>query len=177
MFIITNMRRQGFRTRRSTRMAPVIQSYKKVINHAPASIAAASNNILEASTGEENAVVGQTSPVDVDVPTGAVIKYIEFQISLNNIVENPAFAHVLIMQKLSGQGNLSPNVVGGNPLRNQVFHQDLFAVAANQNVNRVYKFKVPKKFQRVREGATWQLIMQCNQAVSMAGQFIYKFYR
>ncbi len=168
---------RSFRGSRRPTMRPVIQSYKKVINHAPASLAAGVRNTLVASTGVDGVAAGQTSATDTNVPTGSIIKYIEFQISLNNIVENPAFAHVTIQLKHSGQTTLDPDVVGGNSLRNNIYHQDLFAVAQNQNVNRTYKFKVPKRVQRIRETDIWQIAIKCNQASSQVGQFIYKFYR
>ncbi len=171
------MYRRGSRGSRSRGMQAVIQSYKKVINHAPASSAAGVDRIFAATNGQDNVTVGQTSAIDFSVPTGAIVKYIEWQVGLINIVSNPAFAHVIIQLKHSGQANLSPDVIGGDPLRNNVYHQDCFSVGADQNTNRKYKFKVPKRVQRVREGDVWQVIVSVNQAYNSVCQVIYKFYR
>lgn len=147
------------------------------MNDAPASRTAATNQIFAVVTGVDNATVGQSTAVDSNVPTGAIVKYIEFQLAMQNLVNVAAFAHVTIQYKLANQNNVSPNVVGGNPQRNQVLHQDLFCIGQNQNVNRTYKFKIPKKFQRVREGMIWQLVWQGDQIHTAAAQAIYKFYR
>ncbi len=172
------MRRfHSFRGSRRGNGRPIVQSFKMVVNDAPASVAAGVNNIHTASAGTENAVVGQATTTSTQVPTGAVIKYIEWQLAIQNLVNVAAFAHVAIQQRLSGQGNITPNVVGGNPLRSQVFHQELFCVGQNQNVNRVFKFKVPKSFQRVKDGAIWQLVINVDQVSTQVGQTIYKFYR
>ncbi len=155
----------------------VVQSFKKVINDAPASVAAGVLNQHIATQGVDSVAAGQTTAIDFQVPTGAVIKYIEWQLAIQNLVNVAAFAHIAIYHQHSGQGTINPNVVGGNPLRNQIFHQSLFCVGQNQNVNRVFKFKVPKKFQRVREGDLWKLLIIVDQISTQVGQTIYKFYR
>ncbi len=157
-------------------MAPVIQSYKKVINVAPASYTAGANNIF-AITGVDAVAAGQTSATDVNVPTGAIVKYIEFQQTIINLSPSAAFIHVAIQYRENAQASVNANVVGGNPQRNQVLHQTLFGIGEDQNNARVYRFKVPKKFQRIREGRSWILAWQTSETVSMAAQVIYKFYR
>ncbi len=158
-------------------MRPVIQSFKKIINEAPAGLAANANNVLDIATGVDSVAAGQTTAVDTNVPTGSVIKYIDIRIALQNLVNVAAFAHVALWLKRTGQGSLNPNTLGGNPLRNQVFLQDFFCIGQNQNVNRTYKFKVPKTFQRVRDGSVWQIIIRGDQVNTQGAQFIYKFYR
>lgn len=175
--MIIVMRFRGSRRGRSFGMRPVIQSFKMIVNQAPASVAAATNFIMQISIGEDSAAAGQTSAVDTGVPTGSIIKYIDIRIGVMNIVENPAFAHVAIQYRPTGDPTVVPNVVGGNPSRNHILLQDLFTVGQNQNVNRIYRFKIPKSMQRVREGDRWQISIICNQAMNIAGQFIYKFYR
>ena len=155
----------------------VIQSYKKVINHAPASVAASTSSNYDASIGVDSVAAGQTSAIDTDVPTGAVIKYIEWQIAIQNLVNVAAFCWLTVQRLDTGQTVVNPQVVGGNPLRNQVFHQELFCVGQNQNVNRKIKFKVPKKFQRVKDGSEWLVRLQVDQISTQAAQVIYKFYR
>ncbi len=166
-------------SRRSGRggMRPVIQSYKKVINHAPASHTAATNISFNLTTGVDSVAAGQTSPTDVNVPTGALVKYIEIQFAAGNSTATPLFLHTAIEQLLSGQALVPPNAVGGNPLRNQVFHQTLYQIGERESFNRVFKFKIPPKFQRVREGTSWRLIVTGDVVWNSAVQAIYKFYR
>lgn len=154
-----------------------IQSFKKVINVAPASVGAATNNLNTFIVGTDSVAAGQTSAVDTAVPTGSIVKYVEIHFGAQNLVNVAAFMHVAIQFLRSGQVNVSPNVVGGNPQRNQVIHQDMYTVGMNQNVNRVYKVKIPKRFQRIQEGTIWRCIAQCDQISTQACQIIYKFYR
>lgn len=164
------------RTRSSRTSAPV-QSFKKILNFAPASHAAATTINRVLVTGVDSVAAGQTSPTDSQVPTGSVIKQIEIQFAAQNLVNIAAFLHVCIQHLRTGQAALAPNVIGGNAQRNQVFYQDLKSVGQNQNVNMKLRFKIPKKFGRVREGDTWNFTHLTDQIVTDAVQVIYKFYR
>lgn len=157
-------------------MRPVIQSYKKVID-IPQTAQAAGVVQKVISTGVDSIAAGQTSATDPNVPTGSVIKYIEIQYSCINLTA-VAHTHGWAIEKLhSGQGNVGPFVVGGSPIRNQVHRMGLMMMGANQNNNRTIKFKIPKKFQRVREGDSWVFITDANLVYTDAARFIYKFYR
>ncbi len=164
------------RRRRMSSPRSVIQSFKKVINHAPASLTTATQT-WKASTGTDSVAAGQTSATDFAVPTGSIIKYIEFQWCQQNLVNVAAFTHLQVIRLHSGQVTVAPNAVGGSPIRNQVHHQECFCLGQNQNVNRVIRFKVPKKFQRVREGDIWQLNTITDQVSTGVCQILYKFYR
>lgn len=167
-----------YRSRRGgSRIGNVIQSYKKVLNFAPVSTAAAAVTNFSASVGQDSVAAGQTTVTDPNVPTGSLIKYIEVQLALQNLVNIAGFAHVVMQRIESGQTRVVPNAVGGNPQRNQVLHQELFCVGQNQNVNRTLRFKVPPKFQRVKEGSQWQYTLTCDVIHTPACQIIYKFYR
>ncbi len=156
---------------------PVIQSFKKIINDAPASRISGSSIQTTLSTGVDSIAAGQTGPVDANVPTGSLIKFFEIQWSMGNVSGGNNFFNVIIMQVHSGQSIVAPNVVGGSALRNQVFFQQAFQIGTDQNGSRIYRFKVPKKFQRVREGDSWRFIRQGDATYSDAVQVIYKFYR
>ncbi len=158
-------------------MRPVVQSMKYVVNYAEASRSASTNVSFTASTGKDLISAGQGSAVGRDVPTGSIIKYIEFQYVAVNLVAVALFIHSAIQLTRSSQAVIDPRVVGGDDQRNQVFHQDLFSCGKEQNVNRVYKFRVPKSFQRVREGDNWTLVTNGSQIHTSACQIIYKYYR
>ncbi len=157
-------------------MTPV-QSYKKVLNFAPISRAAAfqSDNVIV--TGADSIAQGQTSPTDNTVATGSKISFIEIQIALVNLVSVSCFTHIIIQHLHSGQSVVGANVVGGNPQRNQVFHQDLFNIGQDQNLTRKYRFKIPLRVQRVREGDQWVVSILASQVRQEALQIIYKTYR
>lgn len=157
-------------------MRNVIQSFKKVLNHAPTSLAAGQNTYTLVD-GEDSVAAGQTSATDSGVPTGSVIKFIEIQFSAVNLVSVAAYMHVSIQHLRSGQSPIAANAVGGNPQRNQVHFQKMYTLAPDQNQNFVFRFKIPKKYQRVRDGDVWQFVNYCDQTHTAAMQVIYKFYR
>jgi len=158
-------------------MRPVIQSQKMIINIAPAARAAGAKIDQVISTGIDSVAAGQTTVFDSNVPTGAVIKYVEITLCVTNLVAVSLFMHIAIQKIHTGQTSLAPNVVGGTPQRNQVFHQALFSVGKEQNSTHVYRFKVPKKFQRVRDGDKWLFTSQGDQVHTTCHQIIYKYYR
>lgn len=162
--------------RRSMGPRQVIQSFKKVLNFAPASTGAGSKNVV-LSIGQDSVAAGQTSATDNGVPTGAIIKYFEIQLAYSQIVGGSVFVHYSIQQLRSGQSAILSNVVGGSPQRNQVFLQGMASIGINQNWNRSIKFKIPRKFQRVREGDLWLIEITNSNTLVMAEQVIYKFYR
>ncbi len=167
-------RRSG---RRSGSPRSVVQSFKKVINHAPASRTATTIHVFNISTGVDSVAAGQTSVTDVNVPTGSIIKYVEIQYSISQLVSQAAYFWVTIQRLDSGQAQISGRTVGGNPQRNQVLKQLQLVVGKDQNSNHVWKFKVPKRFQRVREGSKWLLTIESDVVHNSAIQHIYKFYR
>ncbi len=167
-------RRMG---RRSSGMAPIIQSYKKVLNFAPASRTAATDIQHTLVTGVDSVAAGQTSVTDSGVPTGAKVKFIEIQFAAGNPTTTPLYLNTAIEMIESGQSIIPPLVVGGHPQRNQVMHQTLVQIGERQNFNRVFKFKVPPRFQRVREGRTWRFVYNGDVVYNTSLQVIYKFYR
>ncbi len=155
---------------------PVIQSFKKIINHAPAS---RTTSLIEfaIATGTDSTAAGQTTPTDVAVPTGSIIKHFEIQFSVTNLVSISMFQLVSIQQLRSGQISISPEIIGGSSQRNQVFYQKQWSVGKEQNSTLIIKFKVPKRFQRVREGDRWIFNTKSLVVSTSAVQIIYKFYR
>lgn len=168
-----------YRRRRSPKrsLGTVIQSYKKVLNHAPTSRAAATDHLTLLTRGQDSVAAGQTTATDANIPTGALVKYIEIQYSSVNLVAVASFLHWAIIRTHSGQTAPSSNAVGGDPLRNQVHLQGMYTMGQNQNSNRTIRFKVPKKFQRVRDGDSWFFSKTCDTVFSDSVQVIYKFYR
>ncbi len=164
------------RHRRSMGMRPVIQSYKKVLNIAPLSTSAGTTGHT-LTQGVDSVAAGQTSVTDAQVPTGCLIKYIEIQLAWSQIVGGSVFVHYSLQLVHNAQTAIISNVVGGNPQRNQVFHQWFVSLGINQNFNRIIKFKIPKKFHRVREGDKWILTVTNSNTLVMGYQIIYKFYR
>lgn len=169
--------RRRFRRSRRRSLGNVIQSYKKVLNIAPTSRAASTDHLILLVRGQDSVAAGQTSVTDANVPTGAIIKFIEIEYSAVNLVDVSAFHHLSVQRTDSGQSPISSNAVGGDPQRNQVHLQAMMSLAPSQNNNRKILFKIPAKFQRVKEGSSWWYTYTCDQVFSDAIQIIYKFYR
>ncbi len=163
--------------RRSGAMRPVIRSYKKILNFAGASRAGSTDHFKTLTLGTDGLAAGQTGVTDVGVPTGCILKYIEIQYCVTNLVATTLFVNGHISQMHSGQTVPSPLTVGGNPLRNQVHYQFLFSVGKDQNSTHIFRFKIPKRFQRVREGDQWFFTVNANNVFTDIAQVIYKFYQ
>ncbi len=155
----------------------VIQSYKKVLKQAPISRAAAADINMSLSLGEDSIAAGQTGQLDSGVPTGSVIKFIEIQQNISNLTAVALFMVIGLQLVHSGQTAISLLTVGGNPQRNQVFRQDLFSIGKEQNFKVKFAFKIPPKFQRVREGDQWFYSFNGSAVYAEQTQAIYKFYR
>lgn len=148
-----------------------------MLNHAPQSIMTQKVD-YPIAIGVDSVAAGQTGPTNADIPTGSSIRYIEIQFSWANLENNAAnFMFMSIQRTLSGQNTIAPNVVGGNAQRNQVHWQMQRSLGENQNGNIVIKFKVPKKYQRVRELSVWNFTVIATDNTVNAVQIIYKYYR
>ncbi len=163
--------------RRSSPVRPVINSIKTVINIAPASRAAATDFPIPMSTGDISVAPGQTTTSDSGVPIGSHIKFIEIQYAITNLVAISMFVNMCIQLTRAGQSPVSPLTVGTSMQRNQVHYQQLFSVGKEQNSNHVWRFKVPRRFQRVREGDVWNFSRNASATFTEATQIIYKYYR
>ncbi len=94
---------------------------------------------------------------------------------ITNAVNQTAYINCLLQYNVAGQTVLDPDLVGGNPQRNQVMHQELFSVGFNQNSTHKFKLKIPKKYWRMREGMAWNLVWSNSNTVNRRLQIIYKF--
>lgn len=155
----------------------VIQSYKKVLNQALISRGSASDLDFNLTSGVDSIAAGQTGVIDADVPTGSVVKYIEILLAFTNLVAVSNILNFGIQLVHSGQTPVSMLTVGGNPQRNQVFRQYLKSIGKEQNSNFTIKFKVPPKFQRIREGDRWVFSRNGSAVFAEAFEVHYKFYR
>ncbi len=167
---------RGSRRRSSMRPRQVVQSYKKVILHASASFTAGFQQEVM-STGVDSVAAGQTSATDVNVPTGAVITNMEIQFAAANVAAAACFINANVQYVQNNQTLQDPDTIGGNPQRNQVLYTKLYSVGEGQNSTFIIKFKIPKKFQRVREGMSWLFVWNNSASITRKMQVIYKFYR
>lgn len=170
------MRYRSYRGSRRRSMSAPVRSFKKVINVIPASYGAGFNTTVVA-LGTDSLTSGQTSATDGGVPTGCRIKYIEFQFAAVNLAAVACVINTSIQYVMPAQTAIDPITAGGSNRRNQVLHLDMFASGDNQNVNRVYRIKIPKKFQRLSEGMSWTFSFRNSATVTAAIQVIYKFYQ
>ncbi len=163
-----------FTRRRSTVTNP-IQSYKQITVDGPASRAAATNiihTIVQGTDDYSGPLAGNNQ-----VPTGAHISSVLVMLAFTNLVSVSALVHLHLQCFRSGSGVVTPGVVGGNALRNQVIATRMFFIGKDQNNNLMYQIKIPKIYQRIREGDSFALIYRCDAVFASATQAIYKFYR
>ncbi len=164
---------RGTRRRNGNRRQTV---YKKVLNILEASQASGFTN-ERIAIGVDSVALGQTSNTDTQVPTGSYIEFVEVQLAISNLASIHCYINCSLQYLLSGQTVIDPQAIGGNPQRNQVLHQQLFTVGQNQNSSHNFKFKIPKQFQRLREGMSWQFVWSTNQTVNRSLQIIYRIKR
>ncbi len=150
------------------------RTFKKVINQAPASVGASTQQYILAQ-GVDNISPGQGGATDVTVPTGSHIKTIVVQFPIANLLASSLVVHVAVQYILGGQTAINANVVGGNAQRNQVIHQFVRSIGQFQNANIGYVIKIPKRFQRLKEGMQWIYTVTTNATATQTGQFIYTF--
>lgn len=148
------------------------RTFKKVINHAPTSVAASTQQYAMA-TGVDSLAMGQISGTDTTVPTGSQIKVIVIQFPIGNLLASSLVVHVACQYTLGGQTAINANVVGGDAQRNQVIHQFVRSIGEGQNGNINYVLKIPKKFQRMKEGMIWYFTVTTSAVSTQTAQFIY----
>ncbi len=166
-------RRRSSRSRLPS-MGQRVQSYKQVEQIAPASRAAGTRFDLPLSVGVDD---WTASAGNRNVPTGSIIKEIDIQWSGANLVNIASFLFFSIQLTRAGQSPIDPRAQGGNAQRNQIYLTLLKSLGQTQNRDIHIHFKVPKAWQRVREGDNWQFTRECNTIFTEAITVIYKFYR
>ncbi len=161
------------RRRRSMGMAP-IQSFKQIAIDGPASRAAATTIIHNFLVGVDN-YAGPTT--NVEVPTGAKVMSVLIMACFTNLVSVSSLLHFNLVCLRSGLPSVTPGAVGGSPQRNQVIFTMMKFLGHDQNNNFMFRAKIPKIFQRIREGDIFQLAYRTDTVFASATQVIYKFYR
>ncbi len=152
-----------------------IQSFKQITVDGPASRAAATDINHRIVLGVDN-YTGPSGAND-EVPTGAKISSFTLMFTASNLVAISALLHFHVMILRSGMTGPSPGAVGGNPLRNTVIHTRMFFIGKEQNVQMMFQVKIPRLYQRIREGDNWFISYRCDAVFASATQAIYKFYR
>ncbi len=152
-----------------------IQSYKQITVDGPASRAAATNIVHTLVVGVDN-YVGPTAS-NAQVPTGCTINSLLLLLCFGSLASPATTLHFTVQLLRSGQGQVAPGSVGGNPQRNQVIYTEQLFVTAEQSINQVVRLKIPKMFGRIREGDSWQLVYRGDTVFTSITQCIYKFYR
>ncbi len=152
-----------------------IQSYKQVSIDGPTSRAAAADIAHTIVKGIDN-YDGPTANNN-EVPTGAKISSFTLMACFSNLVAVSLLTHFDVQFIRSGQSNVTPGAVGGNPQRNSIINTKMFFTGKEQNTNFSMRVKVPRIFQRVREGDLWKIIYNGSATYTSATQAIYKFYR
>ncbi len=167
------MPRRG-RRRYNSRPRIVQRTYKKVLNFAPSSHAAGLQIDNRLVTGTDANAIGQVTSTDAIVPTGSVIEEFVIQYGAVNLSAISNFHHFCIQYTVGTQTAFVPcNIVGGNTQRNQVLLQGMRSMNQNQNYNITMRYKIPRRFQRVKEGMFWVFSVLGTSATTDSLQVIY----
>ncbi len=161
--------------RRNSRPRIIQKTYKKVLNFAPTSHGAGVqvDNILV--QGVDSVSPNQGSPTDPIVPTGSIITSFTIMYSAVNLAAAANFSHWVIQYTIGSQSLFVPcNLIGGNNQRNQVMKSGMSSMGEQQNYNVKLNFKIPKMFQRVKEGMFWTFSVLGTAAYTDSLQVIYK---
>ncbi len=154
-----------------------VRSVKYIVDQAGSSEAAGLTAVTICK-GVDNATLGQTGPTDIDVPTGAKIAKIELWMPKVNLGAGTAnFITWTIQRTNTGQAVVSPNVMGGNPLRQNVMLTGVIGLGAGQNNQLHVTYKVPPKFQRITDSQVWSVVNDNGLAVSTIYKFMYKVFQ
>ncbi len=160
--------------RRSRPQRTITRTYKKVLNFAPASHAAglAVNNIIV--QGVDSATLGQTGATDGTVPTGAIVEEVIIQYGVANLAAVACFHHFCIQYVVGSQSLfVPPNLVGGNNQRNQVLLQGMSSIGQGQNKQINLRYKIPRRFQRIKEAEQIVFSILGTTAITDSLQIIY----
>lgn len=154
-----------------------VRSIKYIFNQAAASEGAGIIAVPFAR-GVDNATMGQTSTTDIDVPTGSKIAAFDiFMPKVNLGVASANFIHWTIQRTASGQVVINPITAGGNAVRKNILLSGVMGLGAGQNNSLHIKLRVPKKFQRIADGDTWQIVHNNGLTVSAVYMVIYKIFQ
>ncbi len=152
-----------------------IQSFKQINVDGPASRAAATNIAHTVLVGVDNYT--GPSAANNEVPTGAKVMSILVMATFTNLVSISSLLHLNFQFMRSGQAPITPGSIGGQPQRNQVISTMMKFLGQNQNSNYMWTIKIPKMYQRIREGDFWSIMYRTDTVFASATQCIYKFYR
>ncbi len=155
-------------------MSP-IQSYKQISVDGPASRAAATNISHTVLVGVDNYT--GPSAANNEVPTGAKVMSILIMACFTNLVSVSALLHLNFQCVRAGITGVTPGVIGGTPQRNTVVFTQMKFLGQNQNSNFMWLIKIPRIYQRIREGDVFNLTYRNDAVFASATQAIYKFYR
>ena len=127
--------------------------------------------------------VGVVRTQPSQVPVGAKIRSIVC--NLNFIVPSgsgTSNVDFYIMLRRSGQGNAGiPDAdwssIGLSDVRNQIFHTDM-AISGTEDAGAVirrFRLKIPKGFQRLRDGDDWILVYGISEAMETSHGFRFRW--
>lgn len=126
------------------------------------------------ATGVDSIAIGQTGVTDGNIPTGARIKSVTVLFSAVNLVAAACFITGSLQYAVSGQTFIDPQTPGGQPQRSNILKTIQKAAGLSQSVDITRTFKIPKKFQRIKEGMNWGFTWATNATVSAQVCVIYK---
>lgn len=153
----------------------VTVNYKKVLNFAAQTVMPGTIVTEEIIQGVDGVSPGQGGVVDGTVPTGCQVKGIVIQGGWHESANQANVLHWTIQLLRGSQVNpVHPQLVGGDVQRNQVFKQGCRFIEQSTSNNQNFYFKIPKGFQRIRDGDRWVLSWISDNSLVRVAQYIFK---
>ncbi len=129
------------------------------------------------ASGKDLGVLGQTGVTDAEVPVGAKIVLFDIRMPKVNLGAGTAnFIHWSIQRTEVGQAIQNPITAGGDPKRTNILLSGVIGLGAGQNNSLHIRYKVPKRYQRIKDGNVWSLVMNNGLAVSAIYEIVYKVF-
>ncbi len=149
------------------------KKYQVVV--APASESAGKVN-FEMAKAVDNAALGQTSVTDSVVPVGSKITELRIRWQGASLANVAVIGHWSLQHLAAGQATVDPKVAGGDPLFKNIMLSGMLSVGFNQNSGLNLVYKVPKKFWRLGDTESWQLVTNFNNVMTVSKEVIYKVF-
>ncbi len=168
---------------RRRRMARRSRSFsKKVKNQISFPQTIVGNTLIQLEIATAVTGSADTKVLGNEVPVGAFVKMVAVYVNVQSIDGTSAgsFDYYIATQR-SGQGAAFPDTqfsaIGLSPVRNQIYHSDMNEIGSEDSAPLRQKFfvKVPKIYQRIRDGDKLIFVMKGAQAMETNIGFRYYY--
>ncbi len=151
-------------------------SSKYIVEKASASETGSTRIDFILCEGKDNTTLGQTSVVDVDVPTGSKIKLFDIRANYANLANVAVFIHWTIQHLPADVEPVDPTLAGGDSRRKNIMLSGIRSVGLNQNSDIHIRYKVPKSMMRMADEGRWTYTTNATNVMTSIKEVVYKVF-